>query len=199
VRTVAIWAATVAVLIGPLAAAASSPLLAWRDPVYIAAGLAGVVALGLTFVQPMLAGGFLPAVPQRRGRRIHRWVGIGLVAAAALHIAGLWVTSPPDMVDALVFASPTLFSPLGVIAMWALAVAAGLAAWRRRLRLRPQTWRHLHAGVAFVAVLGTVGHVMLIEGTMEPVSKTLLCMCVLAAAGAVLVKLGPSLRRSKLR
>ena len=54
-----IWAALAAAICMPIAAAAASPLLAWRDPVYILAGFAGIVALGLMLVGgSVLATGF---------------------------------------------------------------------------------------------------------------------------------------------
>ena len=44
-RATLIWAALAIVIGVPIAAAAASPLLAWRGPVYITAGFAGIVAL----------------------------------------------------------------------------------------------------------------------------------------------------------
>src|SRR3954468_22954541 len=114
-----IWAALAAAVCVPAGAAAASPQLAWRGPLYITAGFAGIFALGLMLVQPLLAGGTLPGLSGYRGRRAHRWIGGALVVAVVIHVAGLWITSPPDMVDALLFTSPTPFSPFGVIAMWA--------------------------------------------------------------------------------
>jgi hypothetical protein len=117
-RVILIWAALAAAICVPIAAAAASPLLAWRDAVYILAGFAGIVALGLVLVQPLLIGGYLPGLSAYRGRRAHHWIGGTLVVAVVIHVAGLWITSPPDMIDALLFTSPTPFSPFGVIAMW---------------------------------------------------------------------------------
>ncbi|MFT6773662.1 MAG: hypothetical protein ACJA1L_001372, partial [Paracoccaceae bacterium] len=88
-----IWIGLVAAIALPIAVAATSPLLAWRQPVYIAAGLAGVIALALTLIQPMLARGDLPGLTGLRGRRGHRIVGAALVGAVAVHVAGLWLTS----------------------------------------------------------------------------------------------------------
>src|SRR5262249_28071508 len=105
------------------------------------------------------------------------------------HVAGLWITSPPDMIDALLFGSPTPFSPFGVIAMWAIFAVALAAALRRRLRLRPRTWRTFHMLLAVVIVPGSVLHAMLIEGTMETMSKAALCALVLVAAVKVMVDL----------
>src|SRR6185369_4286971 len=140
-------------------------------------------------VQPLLIGGYLPGLSGRLGRRAHLWIGGTLVAAIVIHVAGLWITSPPDMIDALVLTSPTPFSPFGVIAMWAIFAVALLAALRRRLGLRPRTWRIAHMSLAVVIVAGSVAHAMLVEGTMETVTKAALCVLVLAAAIKVMVDL----------
>jgi hypothetical protein len=181
-----IWAALAAAIGVPLAAAAASPLLEWRGPVYILAGFAGIVALGVLLVQPLLIGGYLPGLSGRIARRVHLWIGGALVVAVVIHVAGLWFTSPPDMIDALLFTSPTPFSPFGVVAMWAIFAVALLAALRRRLGLRLRTWRSVHMLLAIVIVAGSVVHAILIEGTMETFSKAALCALVLAAAVKVM-------------
>lgn len=186
-RGTLVWAAVVAAIGVPIAAAAASPLLAWRGAIYILAGFAGIAALGLLLVQPLLVGGYLPGLSAYRARRAHRWIGGALVVAVIVHVGGLWITSPPDMIDALLFASPTPFSPFGVIAMWAIFAVAFLAAVRRHLTLR--TWRIAHLSLATVIVVGSVVHGMLIEGTMETMSKAALCALVLAATVMVLADL----------
>ena len=105
--------------------------------------------------------------------------------AVVVHVAGLWFTSPPDMIDALTFTSPTPFSPFGVIAMWAIFAVELIAALRRRLGLR--TWRVAHMSLAVVIVVGSVVHGILVEGTMETMSKAALCALVLGAAVKVMV------------
>jgi predicted ferric reductase len=194
-RAVLIWAALAGAVGVPVAVAATSPLLAWRDPVYVMAGLAGVAALALMLVQPLLAAGCLPGLPPPRGRRVHGWVGGALVVAVAAHVGGLWLTSPPDVIDALLFQSPTPFSAWGVVAMGAVLATALLAALRRPLRLRPAAWRLGHRALAAVIVAGTVVHALLIEGTMGMVSKAVLCALVLAATGIVLAGARPWARR----
>lgn len=186
-KAVLTWLALAASVTIPLAVAATSPLLAWRHPVYIAAGLAGVIGLALLLIQPLLAGGYLPGLPPRKGRRLHRFFGAALVAAVLIHVAGLWITSPPDMLDALFFRAPTLFSPFGVIAMWAIFAAALLAVLRPRLR--PRTWRRGHSLAVAAAVLATLPHALLIEGTMGTASKALLCALALAATARLLYDL----------
>ncbi len=112
-----------------------------------------------------------------------------LVAAVVIHVGALWITSAPDVIDALLFTSPTPFSAWGVIAMWATFAAALLAAFRHRLRRRPQTWRIGHTVLAVIIVVGTVIHVLLIEGTMEPISKEVLCALAFAATLKVVADL----------
>lgn len=198
-RVTLIWAALAAAVCVPIAAAAASPQLAWRGPLYILAGFAGIVALGLVLVQPLLIGGYLPGLAAYRGRRAHHWIGGTLVVAVVVHVVGLWITSPPDMMDALLFASPTPFSPFGVIAMWALFAVALLAALRRRLGLRLRTWRIAHTLLAIVIVIGGVLHSVLIEGTMEIVTKLALCALVVAAAAKVIFDLRVWRRPANLR
>lgn len=190
-----VWA-LVAMPIGvALGLAAMSPLLAWRGPAYIIAGLAGVIAMALLLLQPLFVLGWLPGFASRRGRRVHRWTGVALVIAVIIHVAGLWITSPPDVVDALLFASPTPFSAWGVIAMWAVFATAVLAALRRRLR--PRWWRRLHTALAVVIAAGSVVHSLLIEGTMETVSKAVLCALVVAATLWVAADPGIRARRNR--
>lgn len=195
-RAVAAWVALAALIGWALADAVTSPLLAWRQPVYIAAGLAGVAGLALMLLQPLLAMGAAPGLHPRLSRRIHGWVGAGLVAAVVLHVVGLWITSPPDVVDALLFRSPTLFSPFGVAAMGALFAAALVAAFRRR-RLRPKTFSRLHVGLAAVAALGVVAHALLIEGTMGAASKAALCAAVVVAVVMAAWRLVPNRRQAR--
>lgn len=172
-----IWTALALAIAVPLIAAARSPLLAWREPIYIAAGYFGVVGLALLLIQPLLIAGILPGIP---ARRVHVWTGAGLVLAVVIHVAGLWITSPPDVVDVMLFRSPTPFSVWGAMAMWAVFAAALLALMRRRIGLR--IWRLGHTIAAVVIVTGTVIHAWLIQGTMEDLSKGALCLMVLGAA-----------------
>ncbi len=184
-----VWFGLAAVVLIPLLAAAQSPLLAWRSPVYIAACFAGIVALGAILMQPLLVAGYLPGLRGPAGRRAHRKAGLVLVASIIIHVSGLWITSPPDMIDALFFVSPTPFSAWGVIAMWALLAAALLAGLSRRFRLPPQGWRLTHTLLAAAAVLASVWHALLIEGIMETISKTMLCLLVFASAATAIIDL----------
>ncbi len=194
-RSALIWAVLAAAIGVPVLLAATSPYLQWRDAIYIAACFAGIVGLSLLLVQPLLIAGLLPGLPAFRARRVHHWVGGALVVAIIVHVAGLWITSPPDMLDALLFRSPTLFSPFGVVAMWAIFATATLALVRRRLGL--QTWRFTHLSLAAVIVGGSVIHGMLIEGTMETMSKAALCALVIAATIKVMADLWPRKKRAQ--
>lgn len=185
----AVWLALIAAVAVPVVVAGFSPYLAWRSSIYIAAGFAGVIGLGLLLVQPLLAARMLPGLTAMNSRMVHRWVGIALIAMIALHVGGLWITSPPDVVDALLFRSPTPFSAWGVAAMWAAFAAVVLAALRSRLGWRFRLWRLAHASLALVTILGTVVHALLIEGAMETVTKATLCGLVLFACVRALIRL----------
>ncbi len=176
-----------------------SPLIAWRDGVYVASGFAGMLALALLLFQPLLAGGYLPGLQARRGRRAHRWLGVALVASIVLHVGGLWLTSAPDVIDALLFVSPTPFSAWGVAAMWAAFAAATLAAAKTRMRIPPKTWRIGHTALAVVIVVGSVVHALLVEGTMEPLSKAAFCAVVLLAAARMVYDLRVLILLSRAR
>ena len=194
-----IWIALALAIGVPTALAATSEQLGWRDPVYILAGFAGIIALGLVLMQPLLIGGYLAPLSAYRGRRAHHWIGGALVLAVMIHVAGLWITSPPDMIDALTYSSPTPFSPFGVTAMWAIFIVAVLAPLRRRFELRPRTWRFIHMPLAIIIVVGSVVHCLLIEGTMETFSKAVLCAAVLAATAKAMMDLQVWRKRRTLR
>lgn len=188
VRGTVFWVVLGVAIVLPIALTALSPLYQWRGPVYIGAGFAGVLALALLLIQPLLAMGWLPGVHRVRSRRLHAWFGAVLTGAVALHVAGLWITSPPDVIDALLFRSPTPFSLWGVIAMWCVFAAALVAAFRRRLRLRPWVWRLVHLGLVTIVVGTTVAHALLIEGAMEWYSKVAFCVVLVGVVIAVLLK-----------
>lgn len=189
VRPTLIWTAFIIAIAIPMIAAARSPLLAWREPVYILAGFAGVVGMVLLLAQPLLVGGKLEGLSGPRGRNLHRFVGGALVFMVAVHVGGLWLTSPPDVIDALLFVSPTPFSVWGVLAMWAVFAVAVLAALRRRLRIHLRIWRLAHISLALVIVVGSVVHALLIQGTMETISKVVLCALTLLATLTVIAEI----------
>jgi predicted ferric reductase len=176
-----IWVALAIAILLPVFAAGTSPLLEWRRPIYIAAGFSGIIALALLLVQPLLIGGYLPGLSSRRSRQIHQMTGALLVTLVAMHVAGLWITSPPDVLDALFFAAPTRFSIWGVIAMWAILATALLGVLRRKFNIKPVTWRIVHTSLASTTVICTVLHAVPIEGTMEIISKIALCALVVIA------------------
>jgi predicted ferric reductase len=173
-RRLILWAVITTAIVLPVIFAAFSPQLAWRDPIYIVAGFAGIIAMSLMALQPLLAGGRLPNIHAKSARLLHRAIGAALVCGIIIHVAGLWITSPPDVIDALLLRSPTSFSIWGVLAMWAAFATATLAVIRKRLS--PRIWRLVHTSVAVIIVTATCLHVLLIEGTMEPYSKIALCL-----------------------
>ena len=184
-----IWAALAAVMAVPVLIAAMSPYLAYRNAAYIIGGFAGIIALALLVLQPLLAAGYLPVANILTGRRWHRWTGAVIAVCVALHVGGLYVTSPPDTLDALLLAAPTPFSVYGVLAMWGIVATVILVILRRRSGLAHATWRIVHNVLAAVVVVATVVHALQIEGAMETISKWVLCLAALAATAAALTGL----------
>ncbi|WP_209003865.1 ferric reductase-like transmembrane domain-containing protein [Labrenzia sp. CE80] len=180
-----IWATVAGLSLWPVLIAAASPYIVGRSAIYIAAGLAGALSLTLLFVQPLLAAGLLPGLRGLRGRRWHRVAGFLIAAVVAVHIGGLYITSPPDALDALLLVSPTPFSIYGVVAMWGLVLTVLLVAFRKHLRLRPLAWRIIHNALAASVVATSAAHALLIEGTMGTLSKIVLCICAVLTTAAV--------------
>ncbi|CAA9329990.1 MAG: hypothetical protein AVDCRST_MAG90-1438 [uncultured Microvirga sp.] len=174
------WAGVAAVMIAPVVIAALSPYLESRSVPYIVGGFAGIVGLSLLFLQPLLPAGYLAGSKGPAGRRWHQWLGVAIVLAVALHVGGLYLASPADTIDALLLVSPTPFSVYGVVAMWGVVATAILVLFRRWLGLRIAAWRLIHNGLAAIVVVATVIHALQIEGAMEPGSKWMLCIAVLA-------------------
>ncbi|SDZ20572.1 hypothetical protein SAMN05444004_107152 [Jannaschia faecimaris] len=73
--------------------------------------------------------------------------------------------------------------------MWAIFASALLAALRQRIRLPLPVWRLVHTALAVMIVVGSVVHALLIDGTMETISKAALCVLVLAATVKVVADL----------
>lgn len=180
-RAAALWIVVAALVVVPLTLAGFSPLLAYRDAPYIAAGFAGAAVLAGLLVQPLLGLGTLPQLSIANARRAHRILGPLIALGVAVHVGGLYLTSPPDTIDALLLVSPTPFSVWGVLAMVGVIIALALAGMRKRLGLK--RWRAVHYSVTALIVFGSVIHALLISGTMEYWSKLALCIAVLATTG----------------
>ncbi|MEP3297925.1 MAG: ferric reductase-like transmembrane domain-containing protein [Pseudoruegeria sp.] len=183
-RSTLIWGSLLAAILVPLGVAALSPLLAWRAPIYIVAGFAGVLAMAVLLVQPLLIGGYLPDLSPRQRRQLHQWTGAVLVVLVVAHVLGLWVTSPPDVIDALLVRSPTPFSIWGVMAMWGVFMTAAL--FGVKWRLQPYLWRVIHTVLVTVIVVASVVHALMIDGTMGSITKVALCAMVLAGMAKVI-------------
>lgn len=81
--------------------------------------------------------------------------------------------------------------------MWALFAAAFMAVLRHRLR--PRLWRIGHSFLVMVTVVGGVVHALLIEGTMETVSKATLCALAVLAMIVTMIDLRVWARRPRKR
>lgn len=191
-------AGLIAAMATPILLATASPYLSSRGAAYLIGGFAGIAALALLVIQPLLAAGDIPGLAPATSRRRHIQVGTLLALCVAGHIGGLYLTSPEDTLDALTLVSPTPFSVYGVLAT--AGVIATLLLLTLRRRLRAVLWANLHTALAVLIVTATVIHAVQIEGAMEPVSKYALCAAALLATGLTAIRLRllrPRARRQK--
>lgn len=180
-----VWAAVLLIAASPVAVAAASPLLRGRDLVWVFGGMAGVVALSLLFVQPLLASAWLPGTRGRTGIAWHRLTGALALGLVLAHVGGLYVYSPEDIADALLLVAPTPFSLYGVTGLATLSLAALVGFSRRRVRLPPGVWRGLHLCIAAVAACASVIHAWMIEGAMGEITKGMVCAATVVSTLAV--------------
>lgn len=161
-----------------------SPLLQWRGPIYIAAGFAGIFAFCLILLQPLFISGDLPTTTPRQARKYHRMIGIGIVFFIVVHVAGLYWVSPMDVMDVLLFRSPTPFGLWGAIGFYALFALSLVLLFKGRLSLK--TWQQAHLTLAALIAITSILHAIQIEGTMETVSKWLVSLFILGAIARLL-------------
>ena len=133
---------------------------------------AAAIAVPLLALQPLLA-----AVARVRW---HRVLGLAVFALVAVHVAALFVESPADARFAMSPDGPTR-ARMALIATIALAGVVALGVGRRRLPLRPATWRIVHAYLAAVVLVLGVGHAVLTDGALDDSGTALLLA--LGAAG----------------
>lgn len=62
--------------------------------------------------------------------------------------------------------------------MWGVFLTATLAAVRKKFRIKPRHWRIAHKSLAAIVVACSIAHAVLIDGSMESVSKYALCVLV---------------------
>ncbi len=181
------WFLAGCLIVVPVVIAALNPLQMSRGTSYVVGGLAGVVALSLFLVQPLLAAGFLPGMTLSRQRQWHRWVGASIITLIAMHVVGLYVTSPADIRDALLLQAPTSFSVYGVIALWASALTVLLVVLRGRMIRRGQVWKLSHQIVAAITIAASVIHALQIQGAMGNSSKWVISVAVLCVTAYVIL------------
>jgi hypothetical protein len=175
-----------ALLVGPAAAALASPLQVGRDAGWVLGAVAGAVALSLLAVQAALPTPWLDGVLARPWSALHRAVGLAVAAVVLAHMAGLYLSSPDDVRDALLLRAPT-YSRLGVLSAWTVGLSIALALARRRLGLTYSDWQILHSALAVAIVTTAVGHTVMIRGTLDGPAELLACGAALVAVSAAIV------------
>jgi len=164
-RTVALGAATVAVIAVPVTLALTDRHLADASAALVLSTAARGLAVSALVLQPLLA----------RGRRIARHQILGTVAfvLVLVHVGALFAESPGDAWFALSPDGPTR-ARMALIATIALFGAVALGALRSRLSLGGGTWRVLHAYLAAVVIALGIGHAVLTDGALDDAGTTVL-------------------------
>jgi hypothetical protein len=108
-----LWGVVIAAMVVPIALATTSPYLAYRGPLYIAAGFAGIVAMSLFVLQPLLACPVRALIAPATARRWHRIIGASILILILAHVVGLYFVSPPRHDRRLVAARANM-----VFAVW---------------------------------------------------------------------------------
>lgn len=118
----AVWLALAGAITVPVVVAGFSPYLAWRSPIYIAAGFAGIIKLGLLLVQPLLAARVLPgltAISSRQGWRFRLWrlahASLALVTILGTVVHALLIEGAMETVTKAALCGLVLFACVGAL------------------------------------------------------------------------------------
>lgn len=102
--------------------------------------------------------------------RVHRVLGMTTLALVLVHV-GVLFADDRDRIALLDVTSSPLRAKAAVAALAALLLIAVTSLWRRRVRLRYESWRLVHLLLSTVIVAGALVHVVLVE---EYAASTLL-------------------------
>ena len=124
----------------------------------MALGFAGVAMVGVQFVLTArfkrLAAPFGIDIVYY----VHRYLAVVLLVLVLGHVVIVgWVD--PDSVGPLDPRVAPGYMTVGRIALAALLLVTLTSLWRKRLRIEYDVWRHLHAGLAVLALVAAVAHV----------------------------------------
>ncbi len=158
-----LWAgAYAAVLIAPV-------VLMWLSPHAEEAAKQFAVALGLAAftgmsLQVALAAR-LPALVRAGGMdvliRLHRYMGVVLLAAVAMHILVFMLVWGTVILRWMFFVDRSVtIAWAGASAWWALVLLAVTSVWRRRLGWSYERWRVVHLVLTAIALFGGYLHML---------------------------------------
>lgn len=152
----------------------------------VVSGLLALSALAVTAVLPSRLRSLNRAFGIETVIGMHRWLGATTVVLVLLHLAAV-VAADPTSVTLLDprTANPAAHAAVG--ATVALGAIIGLAALRRRIGARYETWRWTHLGLAAVALLLALLHVWWLSGLVaDPTMRAVLLLLVAAVAAVLL-------------
>ena len=152
----------------------------------VALGFVGLAMIGLQFALSARFTAVAAPFGMDALLQFHRQISYTALAFVYLHPALLIVADR----DTLALLNP-LEAPwrarLGLAALVALTLLVATSVWRRRLRLSYERWHALHALLAVAAVLGSLGHVLLVDYYVDTRWKEGLWLLMSAAFVSLLV------------
>lgn len=187
VRGMAWIAIFVGVCVAPLVFAvvgASQPGQGFWTDFSVALGFVGLALMGIEFA--LVARVRTIAEPFGTDAVIdfHRYIGTTGLVFVLVHVA---LSADWSQANPFTPSDTPALVVVGGVAVGALLLLMVTSLWRRRLRLSYEVWQVLHSVLAVVAVVGAVGHVLLVDHYVDTAWKRALWVVMTAAFVWVLV------------
>lgn len=183
-----VWIAIfIGVCLAPLVFAlvgASQPGQGFWTDFSVALGFVGLALMGIEFA--LVARVRRVAEPFGTDAVIdfHRYIGITGLVFILVHVA---LSADWQQANPLTPSDTPTLVVVGGVAVAALLLLIVTSVWRRRLRLSYEVWQVLHSGLAIVAVVAAIVHILLVDHYVDTVWKRILWVIMTAAFVWVLV------------
>lgn len=184
----ALWAAGYAVLLLlPLAFAAMLEPAPGPRPFVVeaavAVGFIGYALMATQFALVTRLEGLMAPIGVDARTQLHRLMGLATCTFLLIHaLPLLWEGSR----DVVIHPFTTKWeNAAGAAGFWLVLIMSATSLWRRRMRLRYETWRGIHATGAVLAVTFSVIHVLGVSSYAAAVSLAALVVGYAGSAGAL--------------
>lgn len=187
VRGMAWIAIFVGVCVAPLVFAvvgASQPGQGFWTDFSVALGFVGLALMGIEFALVARVRAIAEPFGTDAVIDFHRYIGTTGLVFVLVHVA---LSADWSQANPFTPSDTPALVVVGGVAVGALLLLMVTSLWRRRLRLSYEVWQVLHSVLAVVAVVGAVGHVLLVDHYVDTAWKRALWVVMTAAFVWVLV------------